>query len=102
MSPFMIVVSALLGVTRVMFLAGRVVAGFSRAARISIGVGVIARRVGIVSMPCSVIGMSVGGFSVTGPRIRIIAVVVGMVAVIGSMSVLSRGGCCKNQGSECD
>jgi hypothetical protein len=93
--PPIIVVSALFGVIGVMFCPSSVVAGFSRASLIGTGVGVVARRVGIVTMPCRMIGVVVAGFSVAGPCICILTVVVGMVAVLGSMPILSRGGCRK-------
>ena len=99
--PPVVMVGALFGVTGVMICSFRMAAGFGRAVRISSSLGVVARRVGVVTMPCRVIGMGVTGIGMACPSAGIRTVVVGMVAVSGSMFVSGRGGCRKNQGSEC-
>ena len=89
--PLFVIVGALFGVTGVMICDFRMAASFGRALRISSGVGVVARRVGVVTTPCLAIGMVVSGISmaclVSGNR----DVVVGMVAVIFCMLMFSGG-----------
>ena len=90
-----IIVRAMFSLTGVIARPFRVVACLSRAARISSGVGVVIRRLAVVTMPRRVVGTIVGGLSVAGSFIGILTIVVRMVAVFVGMLVLSRGRCHK-------
>ena len=86
-----VIIGALFGVTGVMICSFRMAAGFGRALRISSGVGVVARRAGVVTMLCRVIGMVVSGIRMACLVAGIRDVVVSMVAVIVCMVMFGEG-----------
>lgn len=96
MSAVIVIAGALFGISGVMLLTCSVVAGLCRATRIRPSMGVFIPRLAVVTMSRRVVGAVVGGLGVEGVFIRILTVVVRMVAIIFSMSVLSRGRCCES------
>jgi hypothetical protein len=71
-----------------------------RAMSISGGVGIVAGRAAVITMPGRVVGVGVCGVRVTSPSVGIRTVVIGMVAVTGRVLITSEGGCSKYKGRE--
>ncbi len=82
-----IVVSTLFGVTGMMPRSRSMPGSFCSTTGISSGVGRVAGRLAVITMPGCVVGAGVCGVRMTGPNVGIRTVVIGMVAVTGRMLI---------------
>lgn len=73
---------------------------FRRTMSISGGVGIVACRAAVITMPGCVVGVGVCGIRVTCPSVGIRTIVIGMEAVIGRVLITSEGGCRKQKRGE--
>ncbi len=95
-----IVVSTLFGVTGMVSCSRSMPGSFRRTTGISSGVGIVAGRLAVITMPGRVVGAGVCGVRMTGPSVGIRTVVIGMVAVTGRVLITSEGGSGEYKGRE--
>lgn len=97
-----VVVAAFLGMAGMMPRSFCMPGSFLRTTCISDGVGIVTSRLAIVTMLGGVVCAVVGGIRMTGTGVGIRLIVIGMMAVAGSVFITGVGRQHKDKGSKCN